>query len=536
MSMHAPINIDQDEYELYLTNEEVENQLGDFDRLSSASNWTVNLDENIDFSNFTFMKGNSCDLGVSKSWIDAFPLTYSNDESVEVHIKISEQLGQINQLYSSGIIKRRFNNQSYIIPLPSHSATDSDFAVDLLTQSITSPITHFLLRASLKIVFDTDVFSENHLKAMTLEDIKLLNRYLDIAIYSRGEIHKHLQSKLPETDNIDNLITFQSTDRYTQAKEAKTIASSHTLRPVTDRPRSRDSNAMNLSIFYGVDLSKADALGENGPKQAIVHETEQFIAELGIEDMINTGTQEDPVYTLTENSKSSFRKLVTANLALIHQAIKARKMLAILHNKADKRTSTSRTKEKDQDLFQLVIDSHSGKVHCVTKTDNFLCDDGTQVTVNLPPKCSYRLGAKPGNLLILGPASTTPLRIDGDISRTSHTLTYEHQSPPCCARPYPRLLHVITDLAGPLKKDLWLRGTRFADYNIVYTLIIDDVAISNKFLTKQTDDVLYYRMNSLKTSLNSIDVYITDENFQLVDFMPLCYCRLAIKIKVSTPP
>lgn len=534
MSIHTHIYNDQDEYELYLTNEEAENQLESYDRLSSASNWTVNLDENIDFSDFTFMKGNSCDLGVSKFWIDAFPLTYSNDESIEVHIKIPEQLGQINQLYSSGIIKRRFNNQSYIIPLPSHSATDSDFAVDLLTQSIASPITHFLLRASLKIVFDTDIFSENHLKPMTLEDIKLLNRYLDIAIYSRGEIHKHLLSKLPETDNIDNLITFQSTDRYTQAKEAKTIASSHTFRPVTDRPKSRDSNAMNLSIFYGVDLSKADTLGPNGPKQAIIHESEQFIAELEIEDMINTGTPEDPVYTLTDDSKTSFRKLVTANKALIHQAIKARKMLTILHNKADKRTT--KTKEKDQDLFQLVIDSHSGKVRCITKTDNFLCDDGTQVMVNLPPKCSYRLGAKPGNLLKLGPASATPLRTNAEISRTSHTLTYEHQTPPCCARPYPRLLHVITDLAGPLKKDLWLKDTRFADYNIIYTLIIDDVAISNKFLTKQTDDVLYYRMNSLKTSLNSIDVYITDENFQIVDFMPLCYCRLAIKIKVSTPP
>ena len=535
MSVYAHLNPDRDEYELYLTNEHTENELGNYDRLSSASNYTVNLDENIDFADLTFMKGTSCDVGVSKFWIDAFPLTFSNDESIQVHIKIPEQLGQINQLYSSGIIRRRFNTQAYIIPLPSHSATESDYAVDFLTQHMTSPITHFLLRASLKIVFDTNIFSQNHLKPMTLEDIKLVNRYLDCAIYSRGEIHKHLQSKLAEADreNIDSLITFQCPDKYTQAKEAKTIASSHTLRALKDRPKSRDSNAMNLSLFYGIDLSKADTLGQNGPKQAIISETEQFVVELDIEHRVTTGSPDNPTQVLTEESKASFKKLISANKALIHQAIKARKMLAILHNKADKRTT--KTKEKDPDLFQLVIDSHSGKIHCKTKTENFLCDDGTQVIVKLPPKCSYRLGAKPGHLLELGPASATQLTNNEEISRTSHTLTYEHQSPPCCARPHPRLLHIITDLAGPLKKDLWLKNTKFEDYNIIYTLVIDDVAISNKFLTKMSDDVIFYRMNSLKTSLNSIDVYITDENFQVLDFMPLCYCRLAIKIKVSTP-
>ena len=533
MSVHAHLNTDHDEFDLFLSNSEVENQLGDDAKLSSASNWTVNLDDNIDFADLTFMKGTSCDIGVSKFWIDAFPLTYSNDESVEVHIKIPHELGRINQLYSSGIIKRRFNNQAYLIPLINHSATDSDFAVDLLTQTLTSPITHFLLRASLKVVFDTDIFSENHLKAMTLEDIKLVNRYIDIAIYSRGEIHKHIQKKLPGSDDIDNLISFQSTERYTQAKEAKTIASSHTLRPLAERPKSRDSNAMNLNLFYGIDLSKADSLGANGPKAAIISETEQFIAELGVEVRIETGPPENPTYPLTDESEEGLRELISANKALIHQAIKARKMLAILHNKADKRTS--KPKEKDTDLFQIILDSNSGKIHCITKTDNFLCNDGTQVIVKLPPKCSYKLGAKPGDVIQLGPASATPIQTNGNVSKSSHTLTYEHQLPPCCARPFPRLLHVATDLAGPLKRDLWLKGTKFENYNIIYTLIIDDVAIANKFISKQHDDILYYRMSSLKTSLNSVEVFIIDENFQIVDFMPLCYCRLAIKIKVTTP-
>lgn len=532
MSVYAHLNTEQDEYDLFLTNEETENNLENDGQLSSASNWTINLDEAIDFADLTYMKGTSCDVGISKFWIDAFPLTYSSDESIEVHIKIPEQLGRINQLYSSGTIKRKFNAQAYLVPLINHSATDSELAVDFLNQSMTSPITHFLLRASLRIVFDTEIFTSSHLRSMTLEDIKIIKRYIDIALYSRGVIHDHLQGKLPGSDNIDDLLTYQSTEHYTQAKEAKTIASSHTLRPVAERPKGRDTNALNLSLFYGIDLSRADTLGQNSPKLAIISETEQFINELGIEERIETGPPENPTYPLTNRSAASIKGLISANKGLIHQALKARKMLAILQNKADKRTT--RAKEKDQDLFQITLNSNSGKIHCITKTDNFLCNDGTQVIVKLPPKCSYKLGSKPGETLTLE-ARATPLGHNGDISRSSHTLTYEHQSPPCCVRPYPRLLHVITDLGGPLKKDLWLKNTKFNQHNIIYTLVVDDIAIANKFISKQHDEIMYYRMSSLKTSLNSIDVNITDENFQTVDFMPLCYCRLAIKIKVSTP-
>ena len=532
MSVFAHLNTDHDEYDLYISNEQIENQIQG-DQLSSASNWTINLDDNIEFSDLTYMRGTTCDIGLSKFWIDSFPLTYSNDEFIEVHIKLQEELGRINQLFSSVIIKKRFNTQAYLLPLENFSATDHEFALDFLNKKMSVPITNFLLRATLKIVLDTDIFSHEHLSPMTLEDVKLIHRYIDCALFSRREIHRHLQSKLVEKDDIDSLVTFQSTDLYTRSKEAKTIRTSHVLRPLEDRPRSRDSNSMNLELFYSIDLSKADTMEANGPKVAIISDTEQFVQELGAEVRTdsNDGTNTRP---LTDTSKEALKDLISANKALIYQALQARNMLTILREKADKRRKPT-AKDKEMDLFQLVYDLNSGKIHCETYTKNFLCDDGTQVIVKLPTKCSYKLGARPGQSLELRAAHEGALQNTGDISRSTHTLTNKLQSPPCCIRPYPRIIHVITDLVGPLKRDLWLSHTRFENYNIIYSLIIDETAIANKFISKQHDDILYYKMSNLKNSLNSVEIFLIDENFQQVDFSSLCYCRLAIKIKVTTP-
>ena len=532
MSVHAHLNLDRDEMDLFLTNEQIENQLSE-SQLSSASNWTVALDDNIDFADLTYMKGTSCEIGVAKFWIDAFPLTFTHDESIEIHITMPEEIGIINQLFSKNIIRTKFNKQAYLIPLENFSATESELAVDFLTQRMSSPIAHFLLRASLKVVLDTDIFTSNHLGPMSLEDIHIVNRYIDIALFSRQQIHKHLQGKLPEKDDIDNLITFQERDFYTQAKETKVISTSHTLRPADERPKSRDSNSMNLSWFYNVDLSKADTTNPEGPKAAIIMETEQFLTELNVEVRVESNDPNIPP-ALTSESKKKIQDLISANKALIHQALKARKILGILREKADKRKKPS---SKDApDLFQIVLDPVSGKIHCVTNPEHYLCNDGTQVIVKLPPKCSYKMGAKAGDSIALGPASNGTTQNDGqNISHSTHTLTHKKQSPPCCIRPFPRILHILTDLAGPLKRDLWLKNTRFEDYNIIYSVIIDDTAITNKFVSKQNEDILYYRMSNLKTSLNSIDVFLVDENFQLADFMPLCYCRLAMKVRVTTP-
>ena len=521
------LSLDTDKYEIFISNFSTEETLEN-DQLSSADSWTTTLDSSIDLSTLLYLKSSTAEVCVSQLNVDSLPLCFTQLEDVKMKITMPEELAKCNQYYGSDALKSKFNPITYVIPLENFSTSEPDAAIAFLNEKLGLSISHFVLRSSLRIVLDTEIFVEKQFTTLSLKDIKLIIRYLDCILFSRHILHSYLHTQMGTTEDINKKITFLQKEPLKSGTEEKTIKESETLRPTANRTQPRISNNMDLTQFEGVNLEKAyTETAETGPKKKIESRTQTWLDNLGIIERVD---ENDPNSALTSTCIDEVQKIVDSNKGLIEQAIKCREILSLLQKFQDKRTKESTSELFHKSLITLTLDLNNSKLHYIDNTNLFLADNGTSINLEFPPYCSYKLGANKGKLITIGPLYHS-VSIKPNTPKLTNNLTNPTQSPFSPVRPMPRLIYVATDFVSTLSRDLWLKNTGYESCHLIFCLHVDETQILNRFLCKTDNEKQYYRISNLKSLLNSFTINIIDENFQKIFFQQRTISRIALIIK-----
>ena len=509
---------DCDKYDIYISNAKIEDNL-DENEMSSAGHWETLLDQSIDLSSLLFMKSTTAEIALTKLTFDGVPLTYLESEKISINFTIPEEHAKCNQFYSTYFL-RKVNSEPLQISLDDYMTPNPETAITYLSDKIVLPISHYIIQRYLKLVFDTDVFiTDGFTTPLSLDDIRLLNRYVDCALTNRGIIHDYLCRQAGITDNLEGPFTRLSSERINLDVETTILKKSLTLRPVAQRQKPHDGNNVDLTRFYGISLSDVHRL-EDGPKTAIETETLNWMSKI---NLISRENPDDPNSPLTKSSKEDLEKIIEANKKLIQISVKVGKILKLYSD-----SRKNKKKSNDHLFFEIIMNDVTRKCSFSLKPINFLVEE-VSISIIFPDQASYVLGVKDGQKLVIGPIfhdmKTT------ETPKLTNNILAPNQTTDSMIRPVAKVIYLATNLVSSLSRDLWLANTKYASYHLIYCHVIDDNTISSRFICKDNDDKTFFKINSLKNILNSFEILVLDQNFRKVVFPKKTYVKLALTVQ-----
>ena len=524
MSSFGQLSSSIDHYELYLTNKSTENELGE-DDLSSASDWKAVLEPSVDVANLLYGKSDIAQAKVKQISISSLPLCYSKTESIKAFITIPPSFGACNQFYNTENVET-FNMEPYVIPLEDVITSSAVEAVNFLDEKLGLPLIHFLIRSTLKIVLDIQIFNANAFHKLSPTDIKLILAYLDACLFSRNIIHDYFCTMANITDNIKNHVQSNFTNPIFPSKktEDKWIGESTTILPPDERVRPLYlENAMTLDHFYEINLKHAYDQ-EDGVSNRIKTETARWL-----QDMILAREGESD-----DDRLKYFQSLIACNKQLIALAIKTKKALAVL----EKHVKLNTVVKSQDELFKLSLNPNTKKLMVTVNPKPFLADNDVSFTVMLPNHCSHSLGAEGQSSscsVTLGPFSYRSLQSIPTTSISNH-IQHPHQSLAFPVRPVPRVILLISNLCATLKRDQWLRDTPWSDFQILSTIIVDESCIDSQLIYTCNTEENYHRLNNSKTLLSQFHLCLLDEHFHKILFQKKTYMSLQLNLSPYHSP
>ena len=519
------LSMETESYQLFLSNSDNENNLSN-PNISSAGSFELVLDRTIDLSPLLYMKSTNAEIAISHLSLTNLPLTVTKDEEIKVQVNIPSALAGGNRFYSAFYTENKLNKQFHRLPLKDLITSESDTLLTFLNRETLIPYIHFVLRSMLQIVLDDNVFSPEDTHFLTRDDIKLLNRYINISIFTRNVLYEFLNKKLGKTGyQLDDHITYsKDCDNYTLRKEESLLLKSKALRPHNERPatRGRHDHVIDLALFFGKDLDEVSNQ-QDGPKQAIETDYENYLSLLNVIKHSDPNNQNSPLTTGTIDSLNS---LIAANKALIFQAMKLHDTLQLLTKKIDKR---NRNPPINDHLLTMSLNETTGKLKVDFETSLYLIDNGSSIKIIFPPKLSHVLGSD--SSLTIGPIYSNQALLSPQNNLTN-TITNEGQTTFFPVRPSPKMFHLLSNIILSPTCNFWLKNTPFETCNIIYSTPIDDASISNQFICKQDDNLCYHRLNT--RLLTRIQFHIVDEEMKPVLFAPKCHIRIGLNIRPTS--
>ena len=231
--------------------------------------------------------------------------------------------------------------------------------------------------------------------------------------------------------------------------------------------------------------------------------------------------------SLTTESKDEIKKLIVSNKILIHHAQKARVLLNLQKERMDQRKKTASLFHDD--FLSLSMDASNLKCKFSFNPKLFLTDDQCSVKVVLPEQLSYTLGTRNNEKAIIGPlkADTT----EKGSPRLTTNILHANQLLPCNVSVLPKAIHLITDVLSTQSRDMWLRETKFNDFNLILTMGIDDQTVSNKMISKTGDDVIFHKLRKIDNVLDRFHVKVLDHNLRKLTFASRAYTKIMFVIR-----
>ena len=513
------LSMETESYQIFLNNFEQENGLTE-ENFSSAGSWEVTLDKNIDLSKLLYMKSSSAEIAVSHYTCDHLPIAASRFEKVEMKFFMPPSLGKCNYFFTNYYVESIHNKRIYEIPLEDFSTSEVDTFVSFINSKISLPMITFLVRSILEPVLDTQIFLPEDSTLMSKDDVRIIKRYIDIALFTRHTVHDFLCAKAGVSKgNMKSKIKFQQIKFFTAAEEEKLLKKSNTLRKVEDRPVSSGGHMVNLPLFYGLDLSTLYSKPD-GPEHKILTDCQEWITEM---DELEYVIGQDGNRKLSDKSLTFLQSLIDANKALIEQAIKAHTTLDVISERTDRRAKLA----IESTLVTLKINEGDHKLICDFHSKDYLVNDGTNYTIFFPKLVSRSLGSH--GKFSIGPISLNVNETLGTQTTFTNNIKNEHQRLPSQIRPMPKLLYLASSLINPPTCDLWLKNTPYKSCRIMDSFLIDDATISNRFITKTNGEYNYHKLTT--RSLDSFVFHIVDEWLQPVYWQQKTYVKLGLKIK-----
>ena len=528
MSVYAHLSSSVDSYQLYVNNKSTEDDL-DSNEISSASEWLVHLEPCIDIANLLYCKSDIAQAKVTSIAINSLPLCYSKSEKISIFVHLPPELAGCNQLFNTENLEK-FNDMPYYLQLEDLITNVPTQAVTYVDEKLHLSTIHVLLRSTLRIILDTQVFLEDHYPKLSINDIKILHFYVDIATFSRLVIHKQLCPILQINEDLEEYLVFKDKRGISKRTENKWLSESSSLRPIDERPNSGfGDNNMNLEIFNEINFETAYRTPQDGGPVTLIHrETLRWLNDIMV---LDTEDEDSANLPLTPLAKKTLTDIITANKNLILLASKTRAILDTLEKHIKKTTGT----KAQDDLIRLKFNEHTKKVKFTINPKPFFNELGVSLTVKLPKHCSQILGASGKNAEVRITAcydrhNTMPtVLINNNLQHSSQMLAFP-------VRPIPRVIYLVSDLCQNLKRDFWLRNSKYENCHLLSCVTLDDSCIESGFIHVVNPDADNHRLSNSKLLLNQFHVHLIDDQFRKILFQQKTYVSLQIVISPYVSP
>ena len=530
MSVYAHLSSSVDSYQLYVNNNATEDEL-DSSEISSASEWQVRLEPCIDIANLLYCKSDIAQAKVTSITINSLPLCYSKSEKISVFAHLPPSLATCNQLFNTENLEK-FNEIPYYLQLEDYITNDPTEAVSYLDDKLHLSTIHILLRSTLRIILDTQVFLEDHYPKLALNDIKILHFYVDIATFSRLVIHKQLCpiAQIDDENLDEEYLIFKDKRGMKKETENKWLSESSSLRPVNERPQPGfGENNMNLDIFHDINFETAYKTPQDGGPVTLIHtETLRWLNDVMILDTEDESNTNMPV---TAAAKKTLLDIIEANKNLVLLASKTRDILDTLEKHIKKHQNT----KPQDDLIRLKLNKHTKKVKFTINPEPFFNNLGVSLTVKFPKHCSQVIGASGKNaevqiIACYNEHNTVPtVLINNHLQHSSQMLAFP-------VRPIPRVIYLVSDLCQTLKRDFWLRNSKYENCHLLSCISLDDTCVESGFIHVTNPEADNHRLSNSKLLLNQFRVYLIDDQFRKIIFQQKTYVSLQIIVSPYVSP
>ena len=513
-----------DLYVLDLTNDQSESTL-DADSPSSASNFNVLLSPTLDLSSLLYLRSVAAEIALAQLTVDALPLTATKHESITVRVDIPPDHTNCNSWFNPiSIIDE--NDILFEIPCRDFYTDDPAMIVEYTNAVLQDSVTQYILYRYLCVVLDVNIFKSGSLHALSTTDLSLVNRYIDIAIFTRNIQHDTMIQLLPPDHGFEDIPnrTAMTLDRdgMNRTDEQRYVTNSPEVFRAVEARQWSDRKTIDYNKFFGVNFGRGV---EAGVTEAVKSDTQRWLTT----DKLLARDPETNTLGVVPEKVAEVTGLVRANQALTRIGLKCREIISNLKTLLDKR----KTKEKKTNLFvycflSLLLDSDT-KLKCRfhIEKDKYITD-GTAVTVFFPDQISYVLGSKSNHRVTVGPVRNATPAINTPV--LTHNILSDNQQLFHALRPLPQVIHVVTDLVFSKSRDMWLADTPWRNYHLIYTFVLNQSNISRHYICQINHNKTFYRVQDVSTILESFSFVLLDQSFRRVVFSP--YCRVALRLLI----
>ena len=379
------LDVTNDSYHLYLDNHQSEMELSE-DSHSTASEFDVLIEPQLDLGSLLFLKSTEGEVSLQSWHIDSIPLTVSRLEQCYVTLIMNETIAHANMTYGSANVLK-FNRSRKSIALTDHHCRNPEELVNFFNLVFEQKLNQFVIGSYLKLFLDTDIWDFSSDGLMTLDDTKIVNRYLEIGMECRKVLHTYLCG----LSNIESEINFQAptkNDSMSKNKEDELLQESKVFKDRTARKKHR-TTTVPLDKYQTIDLTKENA-NRTTQANAIKETILTWLGSLRIS--IVDGK-------IADSSKEQVKQIIESNKRMIELGLKIKSLISHESHRID-----GRTKRKSdlflQDILTAKLDISGTRITFDLNPKQFLHSE-SKIAIFLPEIFSYALGASDN--VVIGP-------------------------------------------------------------------------------------------------------------------------------------
>ena len=166
------------------------------------------------------------------------------------------------------------------------------------------------------------------------------------------------------------------------------------------------------------------------------------------------------------------------------------------------------------------LESFTNKAKFRVNTSAFFSqNDSNLISVEMSENLAYALGAslkEDRKRVRLGPFSSITVPA---VRANNNHVTDDSQTLATAIRFQPKVIHVLTDLLSHTEiRDLWLRGTDFEGYHVLYSEYINSDMLETAFIAKSDRTRCYRKMLRSSNLINIVKIVLCDSNSRQLNF------------------
>ena len=226
----------QNDFHVLLSNKTAEEETTD-DDISSAGQFRTSICPGIDLGALTYLRSVDCLMGLESIYVDSFPITFSQFESILLYLNVDTTLPVLNAVINGERCEQQ-NKSALRMKMTDFSADSTKSALEYLNTIFSSKINTFLFARLSELFCDINFMNFNHFSELGIEDSvkisndenELMTFYFNCAFYVRNVMHEKYEHYLTDVRQKSNIMPKIENATMSRTRENNILANSDLLK------------------------------------------------------------------------------------------------------------------------------------------------------------------------------------------------------------------------------------------------------------------------------------------------------------------